>query len=40
MERAVKISTSIDKTLDGYVDGVILVVDSTGLKVYKKGVSE
>jgi len=29
-ERAIKIPPSIDKTLDDYVDGVILVVDSTG----------
>jgi len=36
-ERAVKIPPSIDKTLDDYVDGVILVVDSTGLKVYNRG---
>jgi len=36
-ERAIKIPPSIDKTLDDYVDGVILVVDSTGLKVYDRG---
>jgi len=29
-ERVIKIPPSIDKTLDDYVDGIILVVDSTG----------
>jgi len=32
-ERAIKIPLSIDKTIDECVDGIILVVDSTGLKV-------
>jgi len=36
-ERAIKIPPSIDKTIDDYVDGVIIVVDSTGLKVYDRG---
>jgi len=28
---------SIDKTTDDYVDGIIIVVDFTGLKVYDRG---